>query len=333
MINKDNTISSIRVLSMIFIVAYHCVCYYGIWDEYFPKVPQYQNIESWRFVCILALQMFTFISGYLYAQGKPKPISELLRQKAMRLLVPYAFWAVVLAVLFPVICNWQGFFIGMMHLWFLLMLFGCFLVVSLTKYKEWELPYMILAIFIGTFIDWVNFKTGLLKSNILAVSQVVNYLPYFLSGIVVCRIGLLERLKENNVALTIGILLLSSIVLLIYHVRGGYPLSPVYIWAFVAALFCSVYSIISKVMDNTNNAPPSLLSTLLWLDKNSMSIHLLHHIFIWLFLFYVPGCQSLMNNYPYIAPIVLFVVVLTLSSLLSWTLHKLNCTRMLLGEK
>ena len=261
---KDFTISVIRVLSMMYIVLYHCVCYYGIWDEYFPEVPQYQNIESWRFVCILALQMFTFISGYLYAHGKPQPISELLRQKTMRLLVPYAFWAVVLAVLFPVICNWQGFFSGMIHLWFLLMLFGCFFVVLLTKYKEWKLSYMILAIFVVAFIEWVNFKSGLLKSNILAVSQVVNYLPYFLSGIVVCKIGLLERLKENNFALTIVVLLLSSIVLLIYHVRGGFPLSPVYIWGFVAVLFCGVYSIISKVIDNTKNPPPPVFCQLFY---------------------------------------------------------------------
>lgn len=253
---KDFTISVIRVLSMIYIVLYHCVCYYGIWDEYFPEAPQYQNIESWRFVCILALQMFTFISGYLYAHGKPKPISELLRQKTMRLLVPYVFWAVVLAVLFPEICNWQDFFSGMLHLWFLLMLFGCFLVVSLTRFKEWKLQYMILAIFVVAFIEWVNIKSGLLKSNILAVSQVVNYLPYFLSGIVVCKIGLLERLKERNFALTIVVLLLSSIVLLIYHIRGGFPLSPVYIWPFIAALFCGVYSIISKILDNTKNTPP-----------------------------------------------------------------------------
>lgn len=256
---KDYSISVIRVLSMVFIVVYHCVCYFGIWDEYFPDAPQYQNIESMRFLCILSLQMFTFISGFLYARGKSRSVAETLCLKTMRLLVPYVFWAVVLAVFFPVICNWQVFFSGMLHLWFLLMLFGCFLVVSLTKYEEWKLPYMILAIFIVAFIEWVNLKSGLLKSNILAVSQVVNYQPYFLSGIVVCKMELLERLKENYFVLTIEILLLSSIVLLIYHVRGGYPLSPVYIWAFVAALFCSVYSIISKVMDNTNNAPPQFI--------------------------------------------------------------------------
>lgn len=248
---KDYTISIIRVLSMIFIVAYHCVCYYGIWDESFPEAPKYQYIESWRFVCVLALQMFTFISGYLYAHGKSRSIVETIRLKTMRLLVPYVFWAVVLAILFPVICSWQVFFSGMMHLWFLLMLFGCFLVVSLTGFKEWKLPYMILAIFVIAFIEWVNIKSGLLKSNILAVSQVVNYLPYFLSGIVVCKIGILERLKENKVALTIGILLFSSTVLLIYHIRGGFTLSPVYIWVFVTALFCGVYSIIYKVIDNT----------------------------------------------------------------------------------
>ena len=253
---KDYSISVIRVLSMVFIVVYHCVCYFGIWDEYFPDAPQYQDIESMRFLCILSLQMFTFISGFLYARGKSRSVAETLCLKTMRLLVPYVFWAVVLAILFPVICSWQVFFSGMLHLWFLLMLFGCFLVVSLTKYKEWKLPYMILAIFIVAFIEWVNLKSGLLKSNILAVSQVVNYLPYFLSGIVVCKIGLLERLKERNFALIIVVLLLSSIVLLIYHVRGGFPLSPVYIWGFVAVLFCGVYSIISKVIDNKKNAPP-----------------------------------------------------------------------------
>ena len=134
--NKDNTISSIRVLSMLFIVAYHCVCYYGIWDENFPEAPQYKNIESWRFLCGLALQMFTFISGYLYARSKSKSVVEILWQKLKRLLLPYLFWSIVVATLFPVICSWHDFFCGMLHLWFLLMLFGCFLVVTLIKYKE-----------------------------------------------------------------------------------------------------------------------------------------------------------------------------------------------------
>lgn len=329
---KDYTISIVRVLSMMFIVAHHCVCYYGIWDEYFPDAPKYENIESWRFVCVLALQMFTFISGYLYEHGKTRSVAETLHLKAMRLLVPYVFWAGVIAALFPVISSWQNFISGMLHLWFLLMLFVCFIVVTLTKYKEWKTSYMMLVIFFVAFIEWVDLKSGLLKSNVLAVSQVVNYLPYFLSGIVVCKVGVLEWLKENNIALTIGFLLFSSIVLLIYHIWGGFPLSTVYIWIFVVALFCGVYSITSYAINKCKNAPP-VFGALLWLDKNSMSIYLLHHIFIWLFLFYMTECHELMNDYPYIAPIVLFAVVLILSSLLSWVMHKSKYARIILGEK
>lgn len=81
--SKDHSLSLLRVQSMIAIVAYHCVCFYGIWDELFPDAFRYEHIESFRFICILALQMFTFISGYLYAQGQQSSLFVLLKKKRL----------------------------------------------------------------------------------------------------------------------------------------------------------------------------------------------------------------------------------------------------------
>lgn len=253
---KDASISIIRILSMLFIVAYHCVCYYGIWDEYFPDAPHYQSIENWRFVSVLALEMFTIISGYLYARGKIRSVAEILRQKALRLLVPYVLWAGIVALLFPVVCSWYGFISGMLHLWFLLMLYGCFFVIAILRYKEWAFPYMISGIFAFAFLQWVDLKTGVFKSNILAVSQVLRFLPYFMAGIVIYRINLLGWLRERSISITGVVFFLSSLILWGYGIRGGFPMSPLYIWLFVSALFCSIYSFITRIFSCPPSPPP-----------------------------------------------------------------------------
>ena len=45
---KDQAIQIIRVAAMIYIVIYHCVCYYGIWQDQFPTNTIYESIDEER---------------------------------------------------------------------------------------------------------------------------------------------------------------------------------------------------------------------------------------------------------------------------------------------
>lgn len=63
---KDQAIQIIRVCAMIFIVLFHCICYYGIWENWFPTEVKYGHLSLWFGICSIALTSFVFISGILY---------------------------------------------------------------------------------------------------------------------------------------------------------------------------------------------------------------------------------------------------------------------------
>lgn len=131
---KDCAVQYMRVSAMIFIVLYHCVCFYGIW--HIQDSVKYDNIEYWRSACYFALNAFVFISGLLYAKlysakEKYRNRKGLLKDKVNRLLFPYFFWSMVALLLFPSTEPLKVLICGSHHLWFLLMLMGVFLMISI----------------------------------------------------------------------------------------------------------------------------------------------------------------------------------------------------------
>ena len=92
--NKFDEISIMRAMAMTMIVAFHSLCFYnGRW----AKVNAL-DISIWHrvstFLDVIDLNMFVFISGYLYGylyiyKNKYRHPSEVIRIKAIRLLIPY----------------------------------------------------------------------------------------------------------------------------------------------------------------------------------------------------------------------------------------------------
>ena len=131
--NRLTYISFLRVVAMTMVVLFHCLAYYSdsIWQYADPDVSGYGIFA--RFLNVIDMPMFVFISGFLYAylreaKGKYKDNMAFLRNKARRLMVPYLFWGVVLLLLFPD-KHASDMLTGISHLWFLLMLFGLFLLI------------------------------------------------------------------------------------------------------------------------------------------------------------------------------------------------------------
>lgn len=128
---------------MLIIVIFHCYCYnFGIWPFLIGSPPPYDYFFSPLILSTLGLSIFVVISGYLYGFGffhllKYKTNSEFLKKKFSRLIVPYIFWALITYVSFPTSVYWKQLLGGIAHLWFLLMLFNCFFIATLTK-KIWR---------------------------------------------------------------------------------------------------------------------------------------------------------------------------------------------------
>ena len=103
---RFNEISIMRVMAMTMIVAFHSLCFYnGRWVKVNAiDIPVWHKISC--FLDVIDLNMFVFISGYLYGylyiyRNKYQHPSEVIKIKARRLLIPYLFWGIPMAIIWP----------------------------------------------------------------------------------------------------------------------------------------------------------------------------------------------------------------------------------------
>lgn len=134
-------ISYLRVMAMLIIVFYHCFCCYsGIWSTTRPwvafEIPFYHILGT--LLLNFHLPLFTIVAGYLYSflaqQGHYEDKRKFIIGKVKRLLVPYIIVGTFIIILQdrPILQIVNGF----SHLWYLLFLFGCFVIVTLLKIKD-----------------------------------------------------------------------------------------------------------------------------------------------------------------------------------------------------
>ena len=160
--NRMNDISLIKVLCILVVVFFHC--YQMMWAPvHFPHVSAvYKDLYFYPVQCGIinvVMPLFVFVSGYLFIcllqRGKYPTWSNLLYKKGVRMWVPYF----VFCLLFMIATNdWHPLYLltGVYgHLWFLSMLFWCF-IVGYGMYKaKLKVPIKIIFLLIafsGTFI-------------------------------------------------------------------------------------------------------------------------------------------------------------------------------------
>lgn len=127
----------IRLVLIVLLVLYHSFCMYsGAWKplDGMPDIKAYWWIDkvSYSFM----LESFVLISGYLFAfqyeKGKIRNIKSLVISKTQRLLVPSIIFSVIYLLLFkPEISRFgvvYDIINGIGHMWFLPMLFWCFIM-------------------------------------------------------------------------------------------------------------------------------------------------------------------------------------------------------------
>lgn len=198
---KDRAIQQIRVGAMLVIVLFHCLCYYGIWDERFPDAYRYESIEYWRALCNVALNAFVFISGLLYAKlyvtkEKYRDHKKMLKDKAARLLFPYFFWGVLALLLFPSGHAFIDFISGVQHLWFLLMLMSVFIIIIGMSHNVLNIKLLIVGGAVAIFLDIALAKYGSNIPNYGAWQTAVRYFPAFICGMLTVRLEMTEKMAH-----------------------------------------------------------------------------------------------------------------------------------------
>ena len=135
-------INILRCLVLLCLLVYHSTAFFiGAWQAPFPyEEGTVSLIYTWvaRFSYAIMLEMFTFVSGYLFAfQIGGYTLWSLVKKKFKRLVIPALVWGCVYGVLLrrlSISSGWQGFsdlLTGVGHLWYLPMLFWCFIFTFL----------------------------------------------------------------------------------------------------------------------------------------------------------------------------------------------------------
>ncbi len=192
-------VAAIRLSLIVLLVVYHAFCIYtGAWDSPFPEDAQ---ISAYKWLGMIIhcfrLETMVFISGYLLGfQSIRKPdalsVHACVARKAKRILLPCLLFGVVYYVMFyDLHAPWYTILLRLLggcgHLWFLPMIFWCFVFVYLIS-KVFPPPigkngnkwlYVILAVSLALTI--VN-PFGSLRFGLGSIGW---YFLYFLLGFTV----------------------------------------------------------------------------------------------------------------------------------------------------
>ena len=325
--NKLEYISQIRVLSLFMIVFYHCICFYlGRWglpcaDKVTPLwsviAPSMVNIGLTNYVLISG-----FLYSYLYRKGKYHNLLSFIKGKTLRLLIPYFVWSLFIIYLIPGSGQrLSGMLYGINHLWFLLMLFELFLIVSIANVGsllESSSKNVDVLIFALSFFP-VFFTKYILDSHYpLALELTMKYLPVFLLGYYIAKYSILERMSS----LLKGSLLIVGGGILCILTSNDIDLNSEW-FAFASALV----GLSLMAMVKSCSLSVSFVS---WLDASCMGIYLLNQIVIY-YLLLNDGFRHWANQHEYIGPLVIFVISFGLPLLMTKLLGNFKWSRYIIG--
>lgn len=312
-------IGIMRFILILCIVIGHTFAVYSLKSAPWPlpdgisAVPEYRWFNE-VFISF-ALQTFVFVSGYLMALSENKrEITRIkfIKKKAIRLLIPTLIFG--LAYLYLIDTNVHiksiRYFIyylinGPGHLWFLPMLFFCFVgAIFFTPRKNMSILYWL--ILLG-----VSFMS-IFMPNITRISQACFYFIFFIEGYFFYSWGRAAHLPDNKYVIVSGGVIL--LALIIFKV-----------WIFEFEPEHSKYlSFISKLLLGLFGAPYLLFlcqrlkkyETLCLIGtwNGFMGVYIFHQ-FILRYLLY--QTQVLNHINPYLYPVLLFIITMILSIVLT----------------
>ena len=190
------------LLILSIIVGHGFAIYSGSWEIPYQII----NVDGYQYVNIVfisfQLQCFVFISGFLSGKSYTR-LNVDIRKRFKRIMYPSIFWSVIYPILFEKghlisISSFCHLFSGNGHLWFLPMLFGCYLIaILLRKMKlhpvvililalimmllSFPLPYP-LSILVSIASFYIYYELGMCVSKLIAdnYNREFSYMVYVL---------------------------------------------------------------------------------------------------------------------------------------------------------
>lgn len=323
-------ISYLRVLAMLMIVMFHCLCLNaGIWSFIFD----YNYVRCYRifanFLNLLDLPIFFFVAGYLYSflydKGVYPNAINFLFKKIQRLLLPYILWGILMIALMPQLCNLGGLVNGLGHLWFLLSLFITFVFFDFIQRFTNNFSFL-LCVFLCVILV-LSYDIASSQSHLpMFVNAFWRYSPIFYIGLLSDKYKVFKKINKVTGKIDLFVIPISLLAELLFIVNIPFIGRLLQI-LLVCSSIILLYDFISRMHLEKKKRINDVISNL---DKNSMGIYILHHIFIWLLFCYTPYL-SFMNAHVILGPLFLFLSVFGVSWALVNFINKYSISKWIFG--
>ena len=329
---RFNEISIMRVMAMTMIVAFHSLCFYnGRWVKVNAiDIPVWHKVSY--FLDVIDLNMFVFISGYLYGylyiyRNKYQHPSEVIRIKAKRLLIPYLFWGIPMAIVWPW-NTWSQLLYGIGHLWFLLMLFGVFtltVIFQLLNAQRVKFTSTVgISLIVMGFISGFLFSKYVYAGEFLCINKILYYFPAFMIGYLCAKLRVAWMLP-NWSYMTLPFAILGLFVFVWYPIPLPYTL--VQIIRTVMAYFICIELLVILSKDTMSDRVQKVVNEV---ERLSMGLYIFNQIAMDI-VFTTPVLHQWFETHWMIGPFVLFPIGFFPPLILSYIFNKYKWLRWTIG--
>jgi len=337
-----NNCSFIKAILMIIVVLYHSIAFWlpGGWFNQKP-------VEKSEILGLIAMWLnsfhiyaFTFVSGYIffamkYEYGKYQKYFDFISNKAKRLLIPYCFVSIVWVIpmyiiyfgrdnnIFKDIVKKYIFMESPSQLWFLIMLFGLFIIY----YPVADL--MNRDVKKGIVFSMVMYALGIICNhflpNFFQIWTVFRFMIFFYMGVTVRKCGMGVFMKVPIYIYVLCDLMLFICYELILSKEGIFWKLTVLTIRFLLNIIGALggFVILQKLAKRIKYT--ALLN---FCSKHSMTIYLFHQQLIYITLTMGNGY---VNNY--CLAMINFMFSMLGASIISVALQRFSLTRYLITGK
>lgn len=281
---RDYSISFCRMVAMICIIACHIMQHFGI------------ELAWWFNV---GVQMFLFISGFLYARKRVDDAVVFYKKTFSKILLDYYIYIILFLICYAII---EHDFMDAESVFGLL----TFSTITTSGIRHlWFIPYILFCYFLTPIIlkafdridnrNNLKFTIGVMLILLITHLVVFCFVPYFIPAYIVCfMLGIvLGRMKER-VGLMIGTKVLISLLALVmngiqirivYFEGGSLPAeyisyAHVFLGIFLVILLRSVFVFCKNSFKKARVFRSIIRKTLDWSDKYSYDIYIVHQPYI-----------------------------------------------------
>lgn len=322
-------VSVIRPIVIILLLFMHCFTpYQGAWPEFEGFAPSRFYFWMAKFITGFRIETIALVAGYVFSYqcrtlGREYKFLPFVKKKALRLLLPCYVFGVVYYAIF--ICDGTldimdcitSVFKGAGHLWFLPMLFLCFVTVwLLDRYKPNELVTFVCLSLLSMVPTPEIFAKGLARYFHFALYVYAGYLLW------IYRKPILKRLM--NPLCIISLVVIYSLLVYCHECVGDIYVKAVIEYAMNMTGILSLYLTVSSFTAKPGfELSPAVIS----MSSQCYGLYVFHQ-FILYYLYYR---TSFTAGLGYFTPWLAFVVTLSLSWLATKLFMRYRVGRFLIG--